>query len=240
MPTQKADSTASVWMWRGWLLLVGLLAIALTYLVLRCNLPIDRAWFLLALLTLMAGLPVARRITEVSAFGVTAKLREEVQRAENAVESLRKLAKLVGSQIIYDVATSHYFFDPNTTADRLNSCDQVMNFLREIGMSDSDIVEVEAPARPFMAFWLHDAIRKVAYPDIASDKSSEFTREFDMARDFRGRKPATPEQLESVLRKYGVWSEQTKGWLESYSRFLKGGPIERRQELTEILSRPKG
>lgn len=235
----NANPIAS-WSHRLWVGLICVAALVLFYQAWEGTFPVERTWQLLALLAFLAILPLAHQVSEVSAFGVTAKLQAEVKRAENALDRLRALAKVVGGAMLQDIATGYYAYDPKTVLDRLESRDRLLSLLRELGLAESDIAQADESARVWIAFWLHEAVRKIAYEDVPKDERSDFMREFDAERDFQRHIPARPEKLEMVLARYGALNPLTKGWLESYSRFLRGGEVERRQELAQVLERAEG
>lgn len=239
MPKPNTDVHGMSWHFIAWAVIVAIASFALAYSLVKTLVPLDQAWFLLALIAFVAALPVAPYITEVSALGITAKLRHEVRRAEEAVVQLRLLAKTVASEFLSEMAGA-YYLESRTVSDRLASRDKVLSNLRELGIPDEEIAEVDRIPRIWIAFYIHDGLQKLAWKLVAPERQSEFMSIFHSARDQGKLEPATPDSLRRILKDFGALDETVEGWLCGYERFLKGGDLERRRELALILEQPQG
>lgn len=164
---------------------------------------------------LMAGLDQIQMF-KASATGVEAQMRATVQRAENAISEVQKLAKLTGMFMVDFMQAKQFIGSaPPTELDARK--DEILQLLRELGLGRDEIHQVRMADQRWVRLWYENAITgKVPSNPSANPRWNEFAKrirslddrpsidetmaEIEAAGDADPRRTALAEDLKHYLR----------------------------------------
>lgn len=126
---------------------------------------------------LMAGLDDIE-IFKASATGVEAQMRATVQRAENAITEVQKLAKVTGMFMV-DSMQAKQFIGSAPPAEQEARKQEILALLKELGLDERDIRDVSFSDKRWVRLWYENAItRNVPSNPLANDQWAAFTARF--------------------------------------------------------------
>lgn len=171
-------------------------------------------------------------IAEISLGPLRAKMKEQIEESAATVEQLRSLASAISRGVLTDLMAGQ-FFDGMTLRQRLDLHESIINELRSLGVSESQINEAETNWRKGIGVIYHRIIRQHLQKNQIDEgvDRNKLLADFQDLLEFSEWDAPSPERIRSWLGKRGIRpSEELNQWIGDYEMFIETNTIPRRRE----------
>ncbi len=189
---------------------------------------------------------LASRLDQITAFsfaGAEAKLDRKVAEADATLNELRE-AMTTFAQAMLTSSMANEFMDGLPTRRRFDYHDQVMDSLRDLKLTSTQLAKAESGWRQGVAILYHRLFANVVAHQLkSSDKPNQersaIVDKLHKLGDFSTWTSPSPAVVRDFLKKEGVYNAELEQWLEDYEHFLTTGELRRRDSfLYETSERP--
>ena len=177
-------------------------------------------------------------IAELSLGRVRAKMRETIQEANAKIEQVREIAANISETTLTALMAGNFGFqDGLRLISRLDLHDRLIQNLKEIGVSDEQISELDNKWKQGIGVIYHRTIaplidgreeRHLINPK-ATDEQKEAREGWDELLEFDRWKAPTPDAMKIYLDSKGLLVNEIKEWVDDYRHYLETGEIRRRE-----------
>jgi hypothetical protein len=176
-------------------------------------------------------------IAELSLGPVKAKMRETIAEANATIDQLHKIAANSAKVTLTDLMGGN-FIGAVALEKRLDLHDQLIDSLKEIGVSDVLVADADEMWKRGIGLIYHRKIGEILSREEASKAESSKARdkvykEFQSLMNFKKWQAPSPEEIEGFLTLKGCLTAEMREWTDDYRHFRKTGEIRRREMFAE-------
>ena len=177
-------------------------------------------------------------IVEFSFGPLRAKMRDAIEEAYATITEVRKIAANISEPMLATLMAGNFgFSDGLNLQARLEQHDGLIANLREIGVTEEEIIKAERKWRGGIGVIYHRAIaplideRRKPYEvnHNATPEQKEAYEGWDNLLLFEDWKAPSPSEMEEYLREKGVMTAEMQEWIDDYRNFIETGEIRRRE-----------
>ena len=177
-------------------------------------------------------------IAELSLGPVRAKMRETIQQANATIEQVQRIARNISETTLTALMAGNFgFTDGLNLESRLDLHYRLVQSLKEIGIPDKDISELDAKWKQGIGVIYHRAIAPLIddreEPHLVNPNATEEQKKaqagWDELLEFEQWKAPTPAEMTIYLESVGFLTDEINEWIGDYRHFLKTGEINRRE-----------
>lgn len=175
------------------------------------------------------------KIERFKGAGFEAEMKKAVAEANATVEQLREVAATSAKAILTDLMAGN-FFDGTTLEKRLELHDQIINSLKGIGASDSQIISSDEMWKKGVGIIFHRGIRVAIEgrenPHQVNTKAEKHvldaSNEFQDLLVFSEWRAPTSDEMRKFITDKNAMNPVVDELLQDYSQFEKNGTFRRR------------
>lgn len=176
-------------------------------------------------------------IAELSLGPVKAKMRETILQATATIEQVQSIAKNISETTLTSLMAGNFGFSDGLNLEaRLNLHDRMLESLKEIGISETDISELDEKWEQGIGVIYHRAIAPLIdgretpnrVNTNATSNQLKARKGWDELLEFDDWKAPTPEAMKSYLKRVDLLTPEINAWVNDYSHFCETGKINRR------------
>jgi len=179
-------------------------------------------------------------IQELSLGPLRAKMKEQIREADTTIKQLREISA-VSSEATLTNLMAGSFMGGMSLEKRLELHDKIIDSLKKIGASQDQIIKIESDWRKGISIIYQRIIQQIVEqrknPNEINPEAPETVRkaghEIEELLDFENWSAPTPQQIDSVLKKYNIKSPEVEEWIGDYSHFLKTGEIRNKEKFIQ-------
>jgi len=177
-------------------------------------------------------------MAELSVGPVRAKMRETIREANATIDQVRNIARNISETTLTALMAGNFgFTDGLNLRSRLDLHDRLIESLKEIGVPDNEISELDEKWNQGIGVIYYRAIAPLIDgredPNQinmnASEEQIEQRKGWDGLLEFDEWKAPTPDEMQAYMDAQGIVSEGINEWVEDYRNFLEIGEIRRRE-----------
>ncbi|MFP3507522.1 hypothetical protein [Burkholderia sp. SIMBA_062] len=236
MSTNDAHSRADRAPRNGWPFWIGAVLTLVAPPSIMLNLGnAQAAWITAACCLLFTLLTRAEDLAELSLGPLKATMREQVREAAATVAELKAVAAATAAANLTTLMSGN-FMSGTSLQSRLESFDQIVAALREVGFSGDELRAIASDWRKGMGLIYHRAIRsallgRTSARDHAQTATPEQHRIADAFQElcvFERWEVPSPSEMRRFMAQNGVNDVTVNAWIDDYRHYLETDEIRRR------------
>ena len=165
-------------------------------------------------------------------------MRETIQQANATIEQVQRIARNISETTLTALMAGNFgFTDGLNLESRLDLHDRLVQSLKEIGIPDKDISELDAKWKQGIGVIYHRAIAPLIddreephrINPNATEEQEKVRAGWDELLEFEQWKAPTPAEMTIYLESVGFLTDEINEWIDDYRHFVETGEINRRE-----------
>lgn len=178
------------------------------------------------------------RVTQFSlgAAGLMVQMQQKIDEAAATLKQVQRLAASTSHALLTSLMADE-FMDGITMGKKLELRDRVIAELKSLGLSESDLRQVEADWRKgaMVTYWrrIGDLVQKEMNAAKRShDDVNSFAADYQNLLDYKSWTAPAPDQIQTFLQGRGLASTVALEWIGEYRHYVSTNEMRRPDELS--------
>lgn len=177
-------------------------------------------------------------IVELSLGPLKARMTEKIKEADAVVVQLQRIAAALAEVTLTDLMASN-FMGGLPLKEKVDFRDRLVASLKTLGLSNSEIDDVEAMWRQGIGIIYHRAIgnaaaerthpSKLGTKELSDEVINEAFQQFNKLIDIKSSwQSPLPAKYEEFLKEHNLLNDAAQAWIDDYRHYIEYGEIRRR------------